>query len=169
MPGEKDYFQGLLEMDTLTLILITIMLTTLALIGARTLWSRRANMGRTQEAAKRPSSRAGHARGLDQFPGGEKAKFAGVSIETGATPRPCEAALAMAGDVFPSEDAPLLPLPECTGRDACQCHYESSGERRDGERRLPNSLAPSYLAHKGMKDRRTPKEKRRKSDRSAAL
>lgn len=59
-------------------------------------------------------------------------KFHAVSIELG--PNPCAAVSAIEGERFLSNDAPRLPLPDCTNPD-CHCAYQHYDDRRDGLRR----------------------------------
>lgn len=75
--------------------------------------------------------------------------FHGIAIEPcdGA----CEAARAMTGSRFLSEEAPRLPLDDCTNASACRCVYRHFTDRRTDVRRE---------ADLGLPMRQVPDEKR---------
>lgn len=59
-------------------------------------------------------------------------KFHAVSIKPGRTS--CEAVNAVEDVRFLSNEAPQLPLPDCTNPD-CRCTYQHYDDRRTGPRR----------------------------------
>jgi hypothetical protein len=74
---------------------------------------------------------------------GVRQLFHGVAIETPRGERMCRAAAAVIGQRFLSEDAPLLPLPDCDMTRDCRCVYQHFTDRRTETRRetdigLPN-------------------------------
>ena len=60
--------------------------------------------------------------------------FHGVTISP-AQGRACAAVTAVAGMRFLSEDAPLLPLSDCTNPGGCRCIYKHYEDRRSEVRR----------------------------------
>ena len=70
--------------------------------------------------------------------------FHGVAVETSRGDRhACRAAAAIAGQRFLSEEAPVLPLPDCDTPRECRCVYQHFTDRRTDKRResdigLPN-------------------------------
>ena len=59
-------------------------------------------------------------------------EFHCVSIKFRATA--CAAVKALDGQRFLSQDAPMLPLPECDSA-SCRCTYQHYDDRRSGPRR----------------------------------
>ncbi len=73
--------------------------------------------------------------------------FHGVAIETPRGDRMCRAAAAIVGQRFLSEDAPLLPLPDCDMPRECRCVYQHFTDRRTERRRESDIGLPSrYVA-----------------------
>ena len=62
-------------------------------------------------------------------------RYWGMEIEIPSTVASCESARGLLGKGFPKAEAPVLPLPECTLRSACQCRYKYMKERRSGKDR----------------------------------
>ena len=60
--------------------------------------------------------------------------FHGVAVRSRGD-RCCDAVKALSGQRFLSEEAPLLPLAECSNPQGCRCVYEHFDERRDNLRR----------------------------------
>lgn len=63
----------------------------------------------------------------------------------------CQAVKSLGTQRFLSEDAPLLPLADCSNPQGCRCVYEHFDERRDNLRRETDI---------GMPERLYPEEKR---------
>lgn len=80
-------------------------------------------------------------------------KYQSVSIRYGIDP--CEAVEKLSGKRFLSEEAPPLPLPDCSAA-RCQCWYVHVGDRRVDDRRDPYRPT-SY----GGPDRRSGTDRRR--------
>lgn len=70
----------------------------------------------------------------------------------------CEAAKQLTDKRFLSNEAPKLPLPECTAS-TCHCHYEHYEDRRDGEERR----TPFEGEHSAAPERRAASADRRRS------
>jgi hypothetical protein len=86
-------------------------------------------------------------------------QFWGVEIEHGG----CDASMALAGKQFALEDAPKLPLPDCTAQ-ICPCQYKALPERRSQHRRTHEDRRDSLRFESGKEDRRSLKDRRRKFD-----
>ncbi len=70
----------------------------------------------------------------------------------------CDAAKQLTDKRFLSDEAPKLPLPECTAS-TCHCHYEHYEDRRDGEERR----VPFKGEHSTGPERRSVNRDRRRS------
>ena len=85
----------------------------------------------TQKAAKllraRVKSGGGHGTSVNKL-------FHGVAVRARGGDC-CEAVEALGSRRFLSEEAPLLPLAECSNPQGCRCVYEHFDERRDNLRR----------------------------------
>jgi len=58
----------------------------------------------------------------------------------------CAAARQQASARYLRNDAPLLPLPDCTNRDGCRCKYQHWADRRQEDRRaLKTGIASQYF------------------------
>ena len=68
-------------------------------------------------------------------PTGKKPESAWHAIAIVPTLESCDAAQALREQRFLSKDAPALPLPDCTDRNACRCGYRHFTGRRVGARR----------------------------------
>lgn len=71
----------------------------------------------------------------------------------------CHAVRDRHNQVFSPNEAPPLPLPECTRRGTCRCRYEHLQDRRQDMRRdtdhgLPDRLFDSEDRRRGLRDRR---------------
>ncbi|UCC57586.1 MAG: hypothetical protein JSU75_10935 [Gammaproteobacteria bacterium] len=86
-------------------------------------------------------------------------QFWGVEIEQGG----CEASIALAGKQFAFEDAPALPLPECTAH-ICPCQYKGLVEHRKSHRRAQEDRRDSLRFESERSDRRSLKDRRSKFD-----
>ncbi len=74
----------------------------------------------------------------------------------------CEAARAIKGLRFLSDEAPTLPLPACTSPATCECKFKKYEDRRSEPRRADGMGGRGQLAT-GPADRRH-KRGRRRSD-----
>ena len=63
----------------------------------------------------------------------EKSEYAAVSIVYNKS-KACPAVMKYGGQRLLTEEAPRLPLPDCT-KEVCTCSYHHSFDRRDGPRR----------------------------------
>ena len=100
----------------------------------------------------KPKSRNGRER--DRRGGfGANNPFHAVSIEP--TQEGCSAADTIQVQRFLSEDAPGLPLPDCTIAD-CRCKYVHHADRRDGarDRRLARSETSEESEFWSLRERR---------------
>jgi hypothetical protein len=87
------------------------------------------------------------------------AKFHCVEIK--ATDCICDAVKRLQGRRFLSEEAPMLPLPECTAGSCC-CRYEHHDDRRQDLRRNPYGIQRAVPPPHVNEDRRASKERRGK-------
>jgi len=95
---------------------------------------------------ERSGVRKPRLRGAVALSGGVNKLFHGVAIRSRGDAC-CQAVEALGTQRFLSEDAPLLPLAECSNPQGCRCVYEHFDERRDNLRRgtdvgLPERLYP---------------------------
>ena len=84
--------------------------------------------------------------------------FHGVAVETSRGEQVCRAAAAIAGQRFLSEEAPVLPLPDCDTPRECRCVYQHFTDRRTDKRREADIGLPNrYVAtdRRGVKRRVT--------------
>ncbi|MEZ5557546.1 MAG: hypothetical protein R3E86_03265 [Pseudomonadales bacterium] len=72
--------------------------------------------------------------GSHKFPTHTVRLFHAVTIQADPA-KACDSALALAGKRFLSDDAPLLPLPDCTCALSCRCRYKHLSDRRTEPRR----------------------------------
>jgi len=92
-----------------------------------------------RNAVRKPRLRSAAA-----LTGGVNKLFHGVAVR----PRGddcCQAVDALGTQRFLSEDAPLLPLAECSNPQRCRCVYEHFDERRDNLRRETDIGMPVRL------------------------
>lgn len=73
----------------------------------------------------------------------------------------CPAVLRLQGQSFPNDDAPRLPLPDCSVAN-CQCRYAPAKERRNGAERRSGMDRRTQLRFEPGKpgDRRSGKDRR---------
>lgn len=112
--------------------------------------ARHASAGRKAGATDGSTVRKPRLRSAVALKGGVNKLFHGVAVR----PRGddcCKAVNALGTERFLSEDAPLLPLAECSDPQRCRCVYEHFDERRDNLRRETDV---------GMPQRLHPEEKR---------
>jgi len=69
--------------------------------------------------------------------------FHGVEVVPG--PRACKAVSALAGKRLLSDEAPLLPITECTNSQTCSCHYVHFSDRRTESRREADDGLPPRM------------------------
>jgi len=99
--------------------------------------------GQKAVSAARNAVRKPRLRGV-ALAGGVNKLFHGVAIR----PRGdacCQAVEGLGTQRFLSEDAPLLPLTECSNPQGCRCVYEHFEERRDSLRRETDVGMPVRL------------------------
>jgi len=77
--------------------------------------------------------------------------FHGVEVLPG--PGACESVKALAGQRMLSEEAPLLPLADCTNSLACSCHYRHFKDRRTEVRRESDDGLPPRMVEADRRDR----------------
>lgn len=67
----------------------------------------------------------------------QQRSHAAVSVATAGNC--CGAAKQLEGKLFLAQEAPALPLTDCSQPDACRCRYSKYADRRDGDedRRFP--------------------------------
>jgi len=83
------------------------------------------------------------------------------AVSIGPKGQGCSAVEEISGKRFLSNDAPLLPLPECDNRDNCDCRYTHWDDRRQEEDR--RSPVGGMSARLGDGEERRSKTDRRKS------
>jgi len=85
-------------------------------------------------------------------------RYQAVSIHP-AIMEACPAAHALKGQRFLSNEAPLLPLPDCSNAPGCRCKYQHWDDRRQEDRRASfNGIGDQYHAgeeRRYRKDRRS--------------
>ena len=86
-------------------------------------------------------------------------QFWGVEIQQGG----CDASIALAGKQFEFDNAPALPLPECTAH-ICPCQYKGLIEHRKSHRRAQEDRRESLRFESERPDRRSLKDRWRKFD-----
>ena len=99
--------------------------------------------------------------GRHQPIGGLRHLFHGVAVKAPDTSDKCAASAAIEGRRFLSDEAPSLPLVDCTMPRSCKCVYEHFNDRRTEKRRDSDFGLPAR--YHGV-DRRVQK-KRRVTDR----
>ncbi len=72
----------------------------------------------------------------------------------------CQTARILAGQCFPNDQIPTLPLKGC-GNAACRCVFEPVAERRSGDERRSGSERRDQIRFEDDKDRRTGKSRRK--------
>jgi hypothetical protein len=82
-------------------------------------------------------------------------------VEVKATECICDAVQRIEGRRFLSEEAPMLPLPDCTAGICC-CRYEHHDDRRQDLRRNPYGIQRAVPPPHVDEDRRASKERRGK-------
>jgi hypothetical protein len=82
-------------------------------------------------------------------------------VEVKAVDCTCEAIKQLAGLRFLSDEAPLLPLPECSAG-TCRCRYEHHEDRRQDLRRNPYGVQRAVPPPHIDEDRRAGKDRRGK-------
>lgn len=115
-------------MSTMTWALLGAILGLLLPWCALRLWPR-------AQAASRPGPTGREAtapRGTGTIRQALARRFHGVTVRPGLVC--CQAAQALTGRRFLSQEAPALPLPGCDQK-TCQCAYSHFRDRRDGEDR----------------------------------
>jgi len=76
----------------------------------------------------------------------------------------CPEAQKIAGQVFPLDKVPVLPLAGCTSRGNCLCRFETLPEQRGGaERRSGTDRRPDIRYDTEKKPRRSGKDRRAKN------
>ena len=100
--------------------------------------------------------RDGPARQLEALQ--QNRNYWGVEIHSGI----CEASKALAGKQFPSQEAPSVPLVDCSAS-SCTCNYIGLWERRKSHRRVQSNRRTMIRYTQNRPDRRSHKE-RRKAD-----
>lgn len=94
-----------------------------------------------------------------QPPRSELNKYHAVTVAQGRTA--CLASLQLNGRRFLSNDAPLLPLPECAMR-PCHCRYLHYADRRAEDRRFPFGVRKR--AESSVSNERRRGDRRKSSD-----
>lgn len=92
-----------------------------------------ANKGRVKNVASKSGFKRAKSR-VSSVAGSVNKLFHGVAVR----PRDencCTAVERLGGQRFLSEEAPLLPLADCSNPQGCRCVYEHFDERRDNLRR----------------------------------
>src|SRR5271165_4705517 len=84
-------------------------------------------------------------------PGSERTRWHTVSIVT--TQASCHTARALRGIRFLSDEAPRLPLTQCSAGGSCPCAYKHHADRRGPPRRAVE-LTELRRAHPGEQERR---------------
>jgi hypothetical protein len=75
-----------------------------------------------------------------------KAPYRAVSIVPGIIDC-CDAAREKSTERYLCNEAPLLPLPECTNQGTCKCKYKHWDDRRQEDRRaFDNGIASQYFS-----------------------
>lgn len=69
--------------------------------------------------------------------------FHGVAVEATRGDRMCCAVAAIAGQRYLSEEAPVLPLPDCDMPRECRCVYQHFTDRRTDKRRESDEGLPN--------------------------
>ena len=71
----------------------------------------------------------------------------------------CVAITKLEGQRIICAEAPSFPLPGCDA-EQCSCRYEFHGDRRDGDRRLPQGRQNSFIVTYGVEDKRGQDDRR---------
>lgn len=83
--------------------------------------------------------------------------YRAVSIRT-AKNTCCQAVTEVEGQRFLCEEAPMLPLNDCSNPERCRCRYKHYDDRREDDRRLMQShIGAQYYANG---DRRKGRDRR---------
>ncbi|MBI3946337.1 MAG: hypothetical protein HY321_10495 [Armatimonadetes bacterium] len=72
-------------------------------------------------------------RALDAYRLGIKAGGALRGVQVMTAPDACPACRALAGAVYPIDEAPAVPVPECTHPAGCRCAYRPAMTYEEGE------------------------------------
>jgi len=97
----------------------------------------------------------------NEKPASEDSRFRGVEV-IGQNAECCEASKALAGKRFLSQEAPMLPLSDCTSGE-CRCRYEPFYDRRTDVRRASDvgSNMASQFQNQANRSRASPNRRNR--------
>ncbi len=93
--------------------------------------------------------------GAKKIPPAASRKFAAVKIVS-VESRPCLEVKRLFSEVYLCNEAPLVPLQNCTNKENCGCRYKHLADRRTTARRVTDN---------GLPDKHLGKDRRKKIDR----
>jgi hypothetical protein len=89
-------------------------------------------------------------------------RWRAVAVLSPRGTRPCAAVRGLLERRFLVPEAPAIPLRDCVNP-GCRCYYEHYDDRRQTDRRAGHGLHESVSAGLGISDRRTGRDRRRRT------